>query len=79
MSEEATRAVVSRWFGALDAGDVDTAIDHASILTDQNHCGQGQNPHLIGQAAVLTAAFVNLRPGNPVCFDEFGDGGCVAI
>ena len=26
MSEEATRAVVSRWFGALDAGDVDAAM-----------------------------------------------------
>lgn len=26
MSEEATRAVVSRWFGALDAGDVDGAM-----------------------------------------------------
>jgi len=26
MSEEATRAVVSRWFGALDAGDVNTAM-----------------------------------------------------
>jgi len=26
MSEEATRAVVSRWFGALDANDVDTAM-----------------------------------------------------
>ena len=26
MSEESTRAVVSRWFGALDAGDIDTAM-----------------------------------------------------
>jgi uncharacterized protein len=26
MSEEATKAVVSRWFGALDAGDVDAAM-----------------------------------------------------
>lgn len=26
MSEEATRAVVSRWFGALDSGDIDTAL-----------------------------------------------------
>lgn len=26
MSEEATRAVVSRWFGALDTGDVDAAM-----------------------------------------------------
>lgn len=26
MSEEATRAVVSRWFGALDAGDLDAAM-----------------------------------------------------
>ena len=26
MSEEATRAVVSRWFDSLDAGDVDTAM-----------------------------------------------------
>src|SRR4051812_49187662 len=26
MSEEETRAVVSRWFGALDAGDVDAAM-----------------------------------------------------
>jgi ketosteroid isomerase-like protein len=26
MSEEATRAVVARWFGALDAGNVDAAM-----------------------------------------------------
>ncbi len=34
MSEEATRAVVSRWFDALDAGDVDTAM---ACLDDNIH------------------------------------------
>ncbi|MFC1511603.1 ankyrin repeat domain-containing protein [Candidatus Latescibacterota bacterium] len=34
MSEEATRAVVSRWFDALDAGDVDTAM---ACLDDNVH------------------------------------------
>ena len=34
MSEEDTRAVVSRWFGALDAGDIDTAM---ACLDDNVH------------------------------------------
>jgi len=55
MSEEATRAVVSRWFDALDAGDVDTAM--ACLADDvrwiNSPAEEGQPGGIPGLSAII--------------------------
>lgn len=55
MSEETTRAVVSRWFGALDAGDVDAAMacldDHVRWINSPAE--EGKPGGIAGLSAII--------------------------
>lgn len=55
MSEEATRAVVSRWFGALDAGNVDAAMAclHENVRWINSPAEEGKPGGIPGLSAIV--------------------------